>query len=181
MSEPDDRSDEDDEAAVQRIEHQDAWVDLQVRQAMARGDFDNLPGAGRPIRDLGGDHDPNWWLKRLIERERITGVLPAALALRKEDAELDELLDREATEDGVRRAVEEFNRRVVDARRQLQGGPPVITPTRDPDREVAAWQQRRAERRARQREHLSSPASAPGHRARRLPRLPFRSRRRHAG
>ena len=64
-------------AAAARIQQQQTWVDLQVRQAMARGDFDDLPGAGKPIRDLGSQHDPDWWVKQLIERERITGVLPA--------------------------------------------------------------------------------------------------------
>ena len=147
-------------------------MDLQVRRAMERGEFDDLPGAGKPIRGLDGNHDPNWWVKSLIEREQISGVLPPALALRKEDAELDGALDREASEDGVRRAVEDFNRRVVDARRQLLGGPPVVTPTRDPEREVVAWRARRAERRDRQRELLQQAARregapARGHRDRR--------------
>lgn len=114
---------------------------------MARGDFDDLPGAGKPIKDLGRDHDPDWWLKRLIEREQVTGVLPEALALRKDDAGLDAALDRLAHEDDVRKHLEAFNRRVIEARRQLQGGPPVITRTRDVDAEVAGWRDRRAPRR----------------------------------
>lgn len=113
---------------------------------MARGDFDNLPGAGKPIPDLGRSHDPDWWIKRLVEREQVTGVLPEALALRKVDAELDDDLDREWSEDRVRERVESFNKRVIEARRQLQGGPPVITPTRDVDAEVAAWRERRTRR-----------------------------------
>jgi hypothetical protein len=117
-------------------------VDLQIQQAMERGDFDNLPGAGKPLGDLGSPHDRDWWLKKLIERERIS-VLPAALQLRKDDAELDDLLDREATEKQVRTVVEDFNRRIVEARRQLQGGPPVVTPTRDVDAEVERWRERR--------------------------------------
>ena len=108
-------------AAAARIRHQHTWVDLQVRKAMDRGDFDDLPGAGKPISDLGTQHDPDWWLKRLIERERITGVLPAALQLRKDDAELDELLDRLGTEAGVRREVDDFNARVVSARPSAGG------------------------------------------------------------
>jgi hypothetical protein len=170
----DDHQDPDDAVAAaraRRVEHQTKWVDLQVRQAMERGDFDNLPGAGKPIRGLGGTHDPQWWVKGLIERERITGVGPAALLLRKEDAELDARLDRETTAEGVRRIVEDFNGRVVSARRQLQGGPPVITATRDPDAEVAAWRERRAERRALQQQRLREQAtqqpSAPAGRRRR--------------
>ncbi|GAB2742837.1 DnaJ family domain-containing protein [Nocardioides pakistanensis] len=150
--------DDEDEAPVHRMEQQALWVDLQVRRAMERGDFDDLPGAGKPIKGLGGTHDPDWWVKGLIEREQITGVLPPALALRKEDVELEGVLDRETTEEGVRRVVADFNRRIVEARRQLTGGPPVITPTRDEDAEVVAWRARRAERRERQRRQLESAA-----------------------
>jgi hypothetical protein len=157
--------DEDDDAPTQRIEQQTLWVDLQVRRAMERGDFDNLPGAGKPIRGLGTTHDPDWWVKNLIERERITGVLPPALALRRDDAELEGVIDRESTEAGVRQIVADFNSRVVEARRQLTGGPPVVTPTRDEDAEVLAWQARRAERRERQRRRVESaaaPSDVPG-------------------
>jgi hypothetical protein len=157
-----DDDEEDESPAAHRMEQKALWVDLQVRRAMERGDFDNLPGAGKPIRGLGDTHDPDWWVKSLIERERITGVLPPALGLRKEDAELDGLLDRETTEDGVRRIVGDFNRRVVEARRQLQGGPPVVTPTRDVDAEVVAWRDRRAARREQQRRQLSADADASG-------------------
>ena len=136
-----------DSAARVRMRHQHRWVDLQVQQAMERGEFDDLPGAGKPIEGLGSAHDPDWWLKQLIERERITGVLPAALQLRKDDLQLDDALDRLGSEREVRRELEDFNARVVAARRQLEGGPPVITPTREVDVEVAAWRERRAARR----------------------------------
>ena len=153
-----DEEPEDDSAPALRMEQKALWVDLQVRRAIARGDFDNLPGAGKPLR-LPDRHDPDWWVKSLIEREKIAGVLPPALALRKEDAALDTELDRETTADGVRRAVEDFNRRVVEARRQLQGGPPVVTATRDVEAEVSACRERRAERRERQRRQLEAAAT----------------------
>ena len=137
------------EGARARIDQQTLWVDRQVRAAMARGEFDNLPGAGKPLR-LPSTHDPDWWVKGLVEREKITAVLPPALGLRREDAGLEAELDRLATPDEVRPHVEDFNRRVVEARRQLQGGPPVVTPTRDVESEVEAWRERRAARRAAQ-------------------------------
>jgi hypothetical protein len=133
-------------AAAARIQHQARWVDLQIQRAMERGEFDDLPGAGKPLGDLGSPYDHDWWLKKLIEREQITGVLPPALMLRKENAELDSVLDRETAEKVVRGLVEDFNRRIVEARRQLQGGPPVVTMTRDVDEEVARWRERRRER-----------------------------------
>jgi hypothetical protein len=126
-------------APAARMREQARWVDLQVHKAIERGDFDNLPGQGKPLPPL--DDDPNWWLKKLIEREKIS-VLPEALQLRKDDAELDALLDRQGSERAVRELLETFNKRIINARRQLQGGPPVITPLRDVDAEVAAWRAR---------------------------------------
>ena len=137
------------EAAEARIREQHTWVDLQVRQAIARGAFDHLPDAGKPIPDLGVEHDPDWWLKKLIERERITGVLPEALQLRVDDQRLDARLDALASEREVRGELEEFNARIVKARRQLEGGPPVITPLRDVEQEVRRWRERRRARASR--------------------------------
>jgi hypothetical protein len=160
----DDDDIEHDSAAGQRLEHQTLWVDMQVRRAIDRGDFDNLPGAGKPIRGLGATHDPDWWVRSLIEREKITGVLPPALALRKEDADFERILDAEVTETAVREHVADFNRRVVAARRQLLGGPPVVTRTRDVDEEVAAWRARRTERQERlRRQRQQSPAAGERH------------------
>jgi hypothetical protein len=130
-------------AARNRMQNQAQYVDLQIQQAMARGDFDNLPGAGKPLQGLGTQHDPDWWVKQLIEREKVTGVLPPALQLRKDDAELDGRLDELHTAAEVREEVEEFNARVIKARYTPVDGPPLITQTRDVDAEVAAWRTRR--------------------------------------
>ena len=138
------------------VEERSRYVDTVIDQAMRRGEFDNLPLHGKPIPGIGGKHDPDWWVKGLIERENITGVLPSA-QLRKDDAELDARLDLEAMEERVREIVTEFNARVVDARRQLQGGPPIVTPTRDVDEQVRRWQERRAARRA----AAAAPARSP--------------------
>lgn len=133
-------------AARARIEQQQTWVDLQVRQAMERGEFDDLPGKGKPIEGLGESHDPDWWLKKLVERERIV-VLPPSVALRKEDAGLDDELDRYTSEKQVREHVEDFNARVIRARYSLSPGPPLVTMPRDVDATVAAWKERYAARR----------------------------------
>jgi len=140
------RTDADQKARDRRMEHQARWIDLEIQRAIERGEFDDLPGAGKPIPDLDTTHDPDWWIKRLIEREQITGVLPPALALRGEDARLDDVLDAQRAERRVREIVEDFNARVVEARRQLLGGPPVITPTRDVENEVTRWRERRRRR-----------------------------------
>lgn len=137
-------------AAAARIAQQQTWVDQQIRVAMERGDFDDLPGAGKPIGDLGSSHDPDWWVKKLVERERLV-VLPPSVQLRKEDGELDDRLDTIASEREVRAAVEDFNQRVVAARYRLPEGPPLVTMPRDLEATVAAWRERRAERAAARR------------------------------
>jgi hypothetical protein len=129
-------------AAVDRA----AFVESAIQVAIRRGDFDDLPGAGKPLEGLGDHHDPDWWIRRKIESEGLTGLGPPAILLRTEDRELDGQLDLLGRESDVREVLEDFNRRVREARRQLQGGPPVVTPLRDVDAEVAAWVQRRATR-----------------------------------
>src|SRR4028118_1589882 len=90
-----------------RSEQRALGLDMKVRQAIERGDFDNLPGAGKPLPGLDGNHDPDWWIKKLIAREQIPGVLPPALQLRKDDTELDARLDQETTEAAVRHLVDD--------------------------------------------------------------------------
>jgi len=147
-------------AARARIQHQQTWVDLQVRQAMDRGEFDDLPGKGKPIADLGGHHDPDWWIKKLVERENIA-VLPPSVQLRKEDAELDDRLDKLTREDDVRRELDDFNKRVVAARYRLPEGPPLVTMPRDVEATVAAWKDRREQRRRRVRAEAAAAPATP--------------------
>jgi hypothetical protein len=130
-----------------------ARVEYLIRDAMSQGKFDNLKYAGKPIPGLGEGYDPDWWVKGLIQREHLTGIGPKAILLRTEDAELDARLDSQLSEKQVRDILEDFNARVIDARRQLQGGPPVVTKTRDPDVEVQRWQERR---------RAAVPAAPPG-------------------
>ncbi|KQX06963.1 MULTISPECIES: DUF1992 domain-containing protein [Microbacteriaceae] len=145
-----------------------AYVENSIQQAIRRGEFDNLPGAGKPLEGLDGQHDPDWWIRRKIEREQLTGLGPPALTLRVEHAQLEDTLDRLHRESDVRDAVEGFNRRVIEARRQLLGGPPVVTPTRDVDHEVHTW---RARREARERQ--AADASSQLDQERRQPRRPW--------
>lgn len=119
-----------------------------IRDAMAQGKFDNLLYAGKPVPGLGEAYDPDWWVKGLLQRENISGLGPKAILLRTEDAGLDAKLDAQFSEKQVRDILTDFNGRVIDARRQLQGGPPVVTKTRDVDLELQRWRGRREARAA---------------------------------
>ena len=125
-----------------------ARAEYLIRDAMAQGKFDHLKYAGKPIPGLGEKYDPDWWVKGLIQRENNTGMGPKAILLRTEDAGLEARIDSLHSERQVRELLEDFNARVIDARRQLQGGPPVVTKTREVDAEVRNWAERRAARAA---------------------------------
>ena len=154
------RDDDAVDAGQPTMEQRAQIVEISIQQAMRRGDFDDLPGAGKPLTGLQNAYDPNWWIRQKIERERLTGLGPPALTLRTEDAELDGRLDAAPSEEAVRGMLTDFNTRIIEARRQLQGGPPVVTRPRDVEAEVLRWRERRDARyreyaEARQREEAA--------------------------
>ena len=121
----------------------ESMIERAIREARERGEFDDLPGTGKPLRDKGQPYDENWWLKDFVAREQITGVLPGTLAVRKELDELAEAAARMPTEGQVRDLVADVNRRIVLAQRGHLDGPPVALARVDVERVVAAWRARR--------------------------------------
>ena len=118
----------------------DSWVERQIRESMERGEFDNLPGLGKPLRFEGPD-DELWWIRDKLRREQVSD-LPPALALRKE---LDDTLDRIAgarTEAEVRRLVAAINDRIVYVNSHTTSGPPSNLVPLDVERLVEEWRQR---------------------------------------
>jgi hypothetical protein len=122
----------------------ESHIDRQIREAQERGEFDNLPGAGKPLPGFGQGYDEDWWLKEFVRRENITGVLPASLALRKEVEDVLETVAKKRTESAVREVVADLNRRIALAQRGLVDGPPVVLSTVDADHVVRAWRTSRA-------------------------------------
>jgi len=120
-------------------ERYESWVDKQIREAHERGDFDDLPGMGKPLPGAGEHYDEDWWLKGLIVRENLAGLAPATLALRKEVERLDAKLATLKTEEGVRRYVADLNERIIRANRSLLDGPPVVLQLVDADSAVDRW------------------------------------------
>lgn len=117
-------------------------IDRQIREAQERGEFDNLPGAGKPIPGIADPYDENWWVKNLLKRENVS-VLPTSLALRKESSELAERVSRVTTETSVREIVADLNSRITAAQRGPVDGPPIVLHTVDVEDVVRAWRQGR--------------------------------------
>jgi hypothetical protein len=121
-------------------------IDRAIREATERGDFDNLPGAGKPLPKSSDGYDDDWWIKQLAAREDLSAALPPALALRREVERLPAKLAHESTEKAVREFVEDLNARILVARRGPVEGPPVLMATVDVDAAVATWRAARTRR-----------------------------------
>ena len=120
----------------------ESWVDQQIRQAQERGEFDDLPGKGKPLKWIDEPYDELWWVKQWLQREELS-FTPPGIALRRA---VDEMFDRLATfgsEDAVRAVAEELNGRIRTANRIPTNGPPSNLMPLDVDRVVAAWRERR--------------------------------------
>jgi hypothetical protein len=146
----------------------ESWVDKQIREAQERGEFDDLPGAGEPLKLTGAD--PDWWVKSLIKRENLdmSAAMPEGLALRKRAQELPERVLREHSEQAVRDLVEDFNVRVREFWKGSHDGPPVVVRTMDADDVVETWSAKRAARQtATVPEHDVAPSDPPAKRRRR--------------
>ncbi|MDT0222818.1 MULTISPECIES: DUF1992 domain-containing protein [unclassified Gordonia (in: high G+C Gram-positive bacteria)] len=118
-------------------------VERMIREATERGEFDNLPGAGKPL-DLTDSDDPDWWVKRKIREENLdsSALLPAPLLLRREAQDFPESLRHIADEDAVRDILVEFNRRVREAHlasRQMALPHSVVAHTVDVDDVIRRW------------------------------------------
>jgi hypothetical protein len=135
-------------------------VERAIREAQERGEFDDLPGAGRPLR-LEHTDDPMWWVRQLAEREQLdfTGALPPAVALRKEAATFPDSLAELRTEESVRAVLEDYNRRVRHDRLRPPDPrmPQLVAPTVDVDALVERWRALRALRAASQPPEVDPP------------------------
>ena len=112
------------------------WIDRQIREAMERGAFDNLPGAGQPI-EL--DTSEDWWIKAKMRAENLEAVLPLPLALRREVADIQDAVAECRTEAEVCERCEALNERVREHYRRPDTGPRIIVRLVDVDAVVAAW------------------------------------------
>ncbi len=122
-------------------------VERAIREAQERGEFDDLPGAGKPLQ-LGDADDPMWWVRRLAEREQLdfTGALPPAVALRKEAAGFPDSLVDLRTEESVRAVLDDYNLRVRRDRLRTPDPrvPQLLAPTVDVDELLERWRTLRA-------------------------------------
>lgn len=153
----------------------ESWIDRQIRDADERGVFDDLPGKGKPlnIKPTAGDGDfGQAWARDYALREGVPPeeFLPTPLRLRREIERLADVVPDMRSEQEVRDAVSDINRRVLQWRK-IPVGPPVPVRLVNKDEMLTLWrtaQRDRAERAAARAAQPGEPASAPERRGRRL-------------
>lgn len=119
----------------------ESWIERQIREAQERGEFDDLPGAGKPLPGYGEPYDPDWWLKSLLEREKLQ-VLPDTLQLQKDvEKELARIASL-GTEAAVRRELEKLNATIRHRLARATSGPASRIGEIPIDRYIEKWRTR---------------------------------------
>ncbi len=121
-----------------------SFVDQQIREAQEKGEFENLPGEGEPLRDLEESYNPVWWVKKLVKREKISMLPPALEARRKVERALDQIFELR-DEARVRQRVEDLNVEIAGLNSRVTTGPATHIGRLDVDSVVLRWRRLRAE------------------------------------
>ncbi|MPZ73364.1 MAG: DUF1992 domain-containing protein [Nitriliruptorales bacterium] len=124
-------------------EDRESWIERQIREAQERGDFDNLPGAGKPLPDLDRRSDELWWVRKKLKEENFS-YLPPTLQVRKDLEEARQHIARARSEQDVRQIVADINQRIRDVNRTALNGPPSTVMPLDEEATVGEWRNPRA-------------------------------------
>jgi hypothetical protein len=117
------------------------WQSLaehRIREALASGEFDNLPGFGKPIPGIDEPYDELWWVKDKLKREGLSS-LPPALALRLDVERTLARLESLHAESDVRQELAVLNERIRKLSTGPLWGPPVDVVPLDVEEAVTAW------------------------------------------
>ena len=120
----------------------ESWREELIRLAQDEGAFDNLPGAGKPL-DLGGSYDPDWWVKKLVQREKVSILPPSLELLRKVEATIERIWTL-SDEAAVRERIRALNVEIARANARAAEGPPTRLAPLDLDTIVAEWRAARS-------------------------------------
>jgi hypothetical protein len=120
----------------------ETWIDKQIREATERGEFDNLPGAGKPLPGEGRPDDEMWWIKQKMQAENLSFPLPGTLALRKEAEEARAAAVGARSEAEARKIIEDINDKIRESHGKTLSGPPLIQSPFDAEEVVGEWRTR---------------------------------------
>ena len=125
----------------------ESLIEARIKAAQRNGEFDNLPGAGKPLPGQNEPYDEDWWLKDFIRREGagMESSLPPSLQLARTIEQLPEQIRKLPSEQRVREAVAKLNERIA-AYRARPTAPFVSLKQVDPDDMAKVWHEALAAR-----------------------------------
>jgi hypothetical protein len=121
----------------------ETWVDGQISRGLARGDFDGLAGAGKPLSRAALDETGYEWVLAKARKENLDvfGMLPPGLALKKEREDLPRRAESLPSAAAVRALGEDYNARVEAFwRRPQESRWSPVPGLADVDALVAGWE-----------------------------------------
>ena len=118
------------------------WIERKIRESMEAGEFENLPGSGKPIADLARPYDELWWLRKKLREEQLS-IDPPTLVLRREYHDTMAKIADARSEGEVRRLVAAINERIIYVNSHTTFGPPTELVPLNVERVVAEWRESR--------------------------------------
>ena len=101
----------------------EAIAEEYIQEGYANGEFDNLPGFGQPLPDVGDPQDEDWWIKEKLKREQIS-ILPPSLEILRDVEKTLTGIAMLVSERAVRREIAALNERIREANFRSVNGPP---------------------------------------------------------
>ncbi len=120
----------------------DTWIEEALHEAEAAGEFEQLEGVGKPIPGITEPYDPDWWVKKLLQREKLSILPPALELLRKVEAGLAAIWAARG-EDEVRARADALNAEITRVNARVAEGPATRLAPLDTESIVAEWRARR--------------------------------------
>jgi hypothetical protein len=120
----------------------EVWIEQLIRESKDAGEFDQLEGKGKPIPGVEAPYDPDWWVKKLLEREKVSVLPPSLELLRRVEEELAKIWTARR-EDDVRARVAALNAEIARVNARAAVGPPTRLAPLDVDDVVREWRARR--------------------------------------
>ncbi|MFT8395275.1 DUF1992 domain-containing protein [Propionibacterium sp.] len=118
--------------------HFESYPDRKVREAIERGDFDHNPLSGKPVH-LGRPGAEKPWIVSRLEREDLSGVLPAPLQVRRAKEHIQDALRGVHDEHQAREIIEALNARIVESNLDATTAPRIITAPLDIGEVLTQW------------------------------------------
>ena len=120
------------------LEKFESLAERRIREAQAEGQFDALPGFGKPLASLDDPEDENWWIKSKLREEGLV-ILPPILEARRDIEKTLEAVRSMKSEHRVRQALGALNERIRAAHFSPHGGPADGVRPVDVEAVVAKW------------------------------------------